>query len=118
VRAKPPLPAISGLFGKPTVINNVISLASVPIILRAVLRFIATTVWVARAALYRYNSRAISNLVVWSRKPSVSRLREMLYDFGGGTRSGREIRAVQVGGPLGAYLPNHNSIRRSITKPF
>ena len=105
VRAKPPLPAIQGLFGQPTVINNVISLASVPIIL-------------ARGASYyrdygvgRSNGtlpfQLAGNLKHGGlvEKAFGLTLRELLYDFGGGSASGRPLRAVQVGGPLGAYLP-------------
>ncbi len=105
VRAKPPLPAISGLFGMPTVINNVISLATVPVIF-------------ARGADYYKNfgmGRSRGTLPI-QLAGNVKRgglfekafgitLRELLVDIGGGTRSGRPIRAVQVGGPLGAYLP-------------
>lgn len=104
VRAKPPLPAISGLFGKPTVINNVITLASIPDILaygadsyhefgvgrsRGTLPF-------QLAGNIRYGGLV--------EVPFGLTLRELLYDFGGGARSGRPLRAVQVGGPLGAYL--------------
>ena len=105
VRAKPPLPAISGLFGQPTVINNVISLASVPIIL-------------ARgAAFYRdYGMGRSRGTLPIQLAGNIKRgglvekafgvtLRDMLTTFGGGTASGRPIKAVQVGGPLGAYLP-------------
>jgi formate dehydrogenase iron-sulfur subunit len=105
VRAKPPLPAIAGLFGKPTVINNVISLASVPIIL-------------ARgAAYYRdYGVGRSQGTLPFQLAGNLKQgglvekafgltLRELLFDFGGGSASGRPLRAVQVGGPLGAYLP-------------
>jgi formate dehydrogenase iron-sulfur subunit len=105
VRAKPPLPAIEGLFGKPTVINNVISLASVPIIL-------------ARGAAFYKNygmGRSLGTLPMQLagnirhgglvEKAFGVTLRELLMDFGGGTASGKPIRAVQVGGPLGPYLP-------------
>ena len=105
VRAKPPLPALEGLFGLPTVINNVISLASVPIVL-------------ARgAAFYQHHGMGRSrgslpmqlagNLRYGGlvEKAFGVTLRELLYDFGGGSASGRPIRAVQVGGPLGPYLP-------------
>jgi len=105
VRAKPPLPAIAGLFGQPTVINNVISLASVPIIL-------------ARgAAYYRdYGMGRSHGTLPFQLAGNLKRgglveaafgvtLRELLYDYGGGSASGRPLRAVQVGGPLGAYLP-------------
>lgn len=105
VRAKPPLPALQGLFGKPTVINNVISLASVPIVL-------------ARGALYYKNfgvGRSHGTLPFQLagnvrhgglvEKAFGLSLRELLFDFGGGSASGRPIRAVQIGGPLGAYVP-------------
>jgi len=105
VRFKPPLPAIKGLFGKPTVINNVMTLASVPVVL-------------ARgAAFYRDFGVGRSNgTLPFQVTGNVKRgglvekafgvtLRELLYDYGGGSASGRPIRAVQVGGPLGAYLP-------------
>ena len=105
VRFKPPLPAVSGLFGKPTIVNNVISLASVPIILDK------------GGAYYRDygmgRSRGTLPLQLAGniKRPGLVEvafgltLRELLYDFGGGSASGRPIRAVQVGGPLGSYLP-------------
>jgi formate dehydrogenase iron-sulfur subunit len=105
VRAKPPLPAIVGLFGKPTVINNVISLAAVPLILARGAAFYRDcgigrsrgTLPFQLAGNIRYGG-----LVEIAFGPT---LRQLLYDFGGGTHSGRPIRAVQVGGPLGAYMP-------------
>jgi formate dehydrogenase iron-sulfur subunit len=105
VRYRPPLPAIKGLFGQPTIINNVISLASVPIILQR------------GAAFYRdYGMGRSRGTLPIQLAGNIKRgglvekafgvtLRELLYDFGGGSASGRPIRAVQVGGPLGAYLP-------------
>ena len=105
VRFKPPLPAISGLFGKPTVINNVITLASVPIILdRGAEYYRDFGLGRSRGTLPIQLTGNIRHggLV---EKAFGSTLRELLYDFGGGSRSGRPIRAVQVGGPLGAYLP-------------
>jgi formate dehydrogenase iron-sulfur subunit len=105
VRYKPPLPAIEGLFGKPTVINNVISFATVPIILERGANF------------YRDfgagNSRGTLpiQLAGNSKRPGLIEtslgvtLREIVHDYGGGTASGRPLRAVQVGGPLGAYFP-------------
>jgi len=105
VRFKPPLPALAGLFGKPTVINNVITFASVPIILD-------------RGAAYYQNfgmgrSRGtlpmqLAGNVKCGGLVEIAfglSLRELLYEYGGGSLSGRPIRAVQVGGPLGAYLP-------------
>jgi formate dehydrogenase iron-sulfur subunit len=105
VRAKPPLPALAGLFGRPTVINNVLSLATVPIILD-------------KGAAYYHDygmGRSRGTLAV-QLAGNVKRgglielafgatLREILVDYGGGTASGRPVKAVQVGGPLGAYLP-------------
>jgi len=105
VRSKPPLPAIEGLFGKPTVVNNVISLASVPVILDK------------GAAFYRdFGTGRSRGTLTIQLGGNVKRgglietafgmtLREAIYDFGGGTASGRPVRAVQVGGPLGAYFP-------------
>jgi formate dehydrogenase iron-sulfur subunit len=105
VRFKPPLPAIAGLFARPTVVNNVITFASVPFILEH------------GAAAYRDHGMGRSRgTLPLQLAGNIARgglvekafgltLRELLYDFGGGTRSGRPIRAVQVGGPLGAYWP-------------
>lgn len=105
VRAKPPLPAIKGLFGKPTVINNVMSLATVPIILAK------------GAAHYRdYGMGRSKGTLPFQLAGNLKQgglveyafgvtLRQLLVDFGGGSASGRPLKAVQVGGPLGAYLP-------------
>jgi formate dehydrogenase iron-sulfur subunit len=105
VRAKPPIPALEGLFGRPTVVNNVITLASVP--------------WVLAHGAQAYAEHGVGR----SRGTSVFQLAgnvkqggivetgfgvtlgELVEGFGGGTASGRPVRAVQVGGPLGAYLP-------------
>ena len=105
VRAKPPIPALEGLFGRPTVVNNVITLASVP--------------WVLANGAQAYAEHGVGR----SRGTSVFQLAgnvkqggivetgfgvtlgELVEGFGGGTASGRPVRAVQVGGPLGAYLP-------------
>ncbi len=106
MRAKPPLPAIRGLFGKPTVINNVLSFASAPWILAhggkayaeyGVGRSRGTQPF-QLAGNVRYGG-----LVELALGPTIRRLVE---DFGGGARSGRKVRAVQVGGPLGAYFPD------------
>lgn len=105
VRAKPPLPAISGLFGKPTVINNVISLASVPIILARGADFYRDYgMGRSRGTLPIQIAGNIKRGGLVEKAFGVT-LREMLTTFGGGTASGRPIKAVQVGGPLGAYLP-------------
>ena len=105
VRAKPPLPAISGLFGQPTVINNVITLGSVPDVLaQGATAYRDLGCGRSRGTLPFQLAGNIKygGLV---EVPFGLTLRELLYDFGGGSRSGRPLRAVQVGGPLGAYLP-------------
>ena len=105
VRAKPPLPAIAGLFGQPTVINNVISLATVPIILaRGAAFYRDYGMGRSRGTLPIQLAGNVRQGGLVEKAFGVT-LREMLHEFGGGTRSGRPIRAVQVGGPLGAYLP-------------
>jgi len=105
VRAKPPLPAIKGLFGKPTVINNVITLASVPIILaRGATFYRDYGMGRSRGTLpFQLAGNVLRGGLV--EKAFGLTLDELLNDFGGGTASGRPIRAVQVGGPLGAYVP-------------
>ncbi|MEY4909838.1 MAG: hypothetical protein RL260_3556, partial [Pseudomonadota bacterium] len=105
VRAKPPLPAIEGLFGQPTVINNVLTFAAVP------------TILAQGADFYRgYGVGRSTGTLPFQIAGNVKRgglverafgltLRELLFDFGGGTASGRPVKAVQVGGPLGTYVP-------------
>jgi formate dehydrogenase iron-sulfur subunit len=105
VRVRPPLPAVRGLFGCPTVVNNVISLATVPVIFER------------GADYYREfgsgKSRGTLPLQLGGNlrrgglveRAFGLRLDELLYDYGGGSASGRPLRAVQVGGPLGAWLP-------------
>jgi formate dehydrogenase iron-sulfur subunit len=105
VRAKPPLPALVGLFGKPTVVNNVLTLGTVP----AILADGADTY----AALGTGRSRGTQ---VFQLAGNIARggivetafgitLADLVHDLGGGTASGRPLRTAQVGGPLGAYLP-------------
>jgi len=105
IRYRPPLPAVAGLFSKPTILNNVITLASVPIIFEK------------GAAFYKnYGMGRSRGTLPFQLAGNIKRgglvekafgltIRELLYDFGGGSFSGRPIRTVQVGGPLGAYLP-------------
>ncbi|PXW26651.1 formate dehydrogenase beta subunit [Paraburkholderia caballeronis] len=105
VRAKPPLPALAGLHGKPTVINNVITLATVPII------------FAKGAAFYKdFGMGRSRGTLPFQLAGNIKQgglvelafgvtLRELLVGYGGGTASGRPARAVQVGGPLGTYLP-------------
>lgn len=105
VRFKPPLPAIKGLFGRPTVINNVISFASVPVILdRGAAFYRDFGVGRSRGTLPIQLAGNLRRTGLVETAFGLT-LRELLEDFGGGSWSGRPIRAVQVGGPLGAYLP-------------
>jgi len=105
VRAKPPLPAHVGLFGKPTVVNNVLSMATAPMIL--------ADGGAAYHALGMDRSRGTIPLQIAGNVkyaglcevPFGLKLGEIVNDIGGGTLSGRPVRAVQVGGPLGAYVP-------------
>jgi formate dehydrogenase iron-sulfur subunit len=106
VRFKPPLPALQGLFAKPTVINNVITFASVPIILDRGAEFYQHFgMGRSRGTLPMQLAGNIKQGGLVEIAFGMT-LREILYDFGGGSFSGRPIRAVQVGGPLGAYLPD------------
>lgn len=105
VRFKPPLPAIKGLFGQPTVVNNVISLASVPIILdKGGDYYRDFGMGRSRGTLPLQLAGNIKHGGLVELAFGLT-LRELLYDFGGGSATGRPIKAVQVGGPLGAYLP-------------
>jgi formate dehydrogenase iron-sulfur subunit len=105
VRFKPPLPALAGLFGKPTVINNVITFASVPIILERGAPFYQHFgMGRSRGTLPMQLAGNIKQGGLVEVAFGMT-LRELLYEFGGGSLSGRPIRAVQVGGPLGAYMP-------------
>ena len=105
VRFKPPLPAIAGLFGKPTVINNVITLASVPIIFaNGAAHYRDFGMGRSRGTLPIQLAGNLKYCGLVEKAFGVT-LRELLYDYGGGSASGRPSRAVQVGGPLGAYLP-------------
>jgi len=105
IRVRPPLPAIKGLFGLPTIVNNVISLASVPAILERGAAFYQNYgAGKSRGTLPIQLAGNIKHGGLIEKAFGVT-LREILYDFGGGSASGRPIRAVQVGGPLGAYMP-------------
>jgi formate dehydrogenase iron-sulfur subunit len=105
VRAKPPIPALAGLFGQPTVINNVLTFAATPWILTH-----------GAQAYKNYGSGRSTGTLPFQLAGNIARgglvelafgvtLRELVFDYGGGTASGRSVKAVQVGGPLGTYLP-------------
>ena len=104
-RAKPPLPAHAGAFGQPTVVNNVLTLAAVPDILAK-----------GYGIFHSYGRKQSRGTMPFQLAGNIKHgglvevpfgltLRQLIEDFGGGTRSGRPVRAVQVGGPLGAYFP-------------
>ncbi len=105
VRAKPPLPAIEGLFGQPTIVNNVLSLAAIPFIMAE-----------GGEAYSEYGRNRSKGTLPFQLAGNIDKgglielpfghtLRQLIDDFGGGTASGRPVKAIQVGGPLGAYLP-------------
>ncbi len=105
VRAKPPLPAHKGLFGCPTVINNLVSLASVPAILAEGSAFYRDFgMGRSRGTMPIQLAGNIRHAGLFEAGFGLT-LGELVNDIGGGTRSGRPVRAVQVGGPLGAYFP-------------
>ncbi|MBL8881763.1 MAG: NADH-quinone oxidoreductase subunit NuoF [Hyphomicrobium sp.] len=104
VRYKPPIPAIEGLFGKPTIINNVMSFAAVPIIIAKGGEFYKNYgVGRSRGTLAFQLAGNIKQGGLVEKAFGVT-TRELIEKWGGGTASGRPVRAVQVGGPLGAYL--------------
>jgi len=105
VRVRPPLPAINGLFMKPTIVNNVMTFASVPTIIHQGAEFYKNFgMGRSRGTLPLQLAGNIKRGGLIERAFGVS-LRELLYDYGGGSATGRPIRAVQVGGPLGAFIP-------------
>jgi len=105
VRAKPPLPAHKGLFGRPTVINNVISLATVPVILAEGAAFFRDFgMGRSRGTMPIQLAGNIRHGGLFETAFGVT-LGELVDEIGGGTATGRPVRAVQVGGPLGAYFP-------------
>jgi len=105
VRAKPPLPALQGLFGKPTVVNNVISLASIPVIMdRGAAFYRDFGVGRSHGTIPIQLAGNLKNGGLYETAFGLT-LGQLVNDIGGGTISGRPVKAVQVGGPLGAYFP-------------
>ncbi|HEV7658869.1 MAG TPA: NADH-ubiquinone oxidoreductase-F iron-sulfur binding region domain-containing protein [Allosphingosinicella sp.] len=105
VRAKPPLPAHQGLFGQPTIINNVLTLAAVPFILAEGAKAYADYgMGRSRGTMPIQLAGNIRNGGLFETAFGIT-LGELVNEIGGGTLSGRPVRAVQVGGPLGAYFP-------------
>jgi formate dehydrogenase iron-sulfur subunit len=105
VRAKPPLPAHKGLFGKPTVINNVLSLATVPVVMdKGAAHYKNFGVGRSRGTMPIQLAGNLKYGGLYETAFGIT-LGELVDKIGGGTRSGRPVKAVQVGGPLGAYFP-------------
>ena len=106
VRAKPPLPALEGLFGCPTAVNNVLTLAAVPHVLSEGGAALYASLGLERSkgTMPIQLAGNIKHGGLYETAFGIS-LRELVYDVGGGTASGRPVKAVQVGGPLGAYIP-------------
>jgi formate dehydrogenase iron-sulfur subunit len=105
VRAKPPLPALEGLFGKPTVVNNVLTLAAVPWILaHGGDAYAAFGMGRSKGTMPVQLAGNVKHGGLFEVAFGIT-LGELVHDIGGGTDSGRPVRCVQVGGPLGAYIP-------------
>src|SRR5712672_1811200 len=105
VRAKPPLPAHKGLFGRPTVINNVLSFAAIPFILGGGAKAYADYgMGRSRGTMPIQLAGNIKHGGLFEKAFGIT-LRDAIYEYGGGTHTERPLRAVQVGGPLGAYFP-------------
>jgi len=105
VRAKPPLPALEGLFGKPTVVNNVLSLSTISIIFENGAEAYADFgMGRSRGTMPFQLAGNLQQCGLVELAFGVT-LNELLNDFGGGTASDKPLRAVQCGGPLGTYLP-------------
>ncbi|WDF72314.1 NADH-ubiquinone oxidoreductase-F iron-sulfur binding region domain-containing protein [Novosphingobium sp. KACC 22771] len=106
VRAKPPLPALEGLFGCPTVVNNVLTVAAIPHILSegGAAEYAALGVDRSLGTKPIQLAGNIKHGGLYETAFGI-RLHDLVYTIGGGTASGRPVKAVQVGGPLGAYIP-------------
>ncbi len=105
VRAKPPIPALHGLFGEPTIVNNVLTLGTVPMILaQGAAAYQALGADRSRGTQVFQLAGNIARGGIVERAFGIS-LKELVESYGSGTRTGRPVRSVQVGGPLGAYFP-------------
>lgn len=105
VRAKPPLPALVGLFGQPTVVNNVLTLAAIPYILDSGAKAYADYGCGRSRGTLAFQLAGNINQGGLVELAFGTTLEQLLQQFGNGTASGRPMHAIQVGGPLGAYLP-------------
>ena len=104
IRPKPPLPALEGLFGKPTVINNVMTLAAVPMVLAdGAAAYQGLGIERSRGTQVFQLAGNIAQGGIVETAFGIT-LGELIDTYGGGTRSGKPVKTVQIGGPLGAYL--------------
>ena len=107
VRAKPPLPALEGFLGRPTVVNNVISLATVPVIFeRGAEHYASFGLGRSRGTIPVQIAGNVRHGGLFETAFGMP-LGQLVNEVGGGTASGRPVKAVQVGGPLGAYFAPH-----------
>ena len=107
VRAKPPIPAIEGVFGTPTVVNNVLTMASVPSIMaRGAQEYAALGMGRSQGTQVFQLAGNVARGGIVEKAFGISAA-QLVHEFGGGTLTGRPVKAVQIGGPLGAYLPAH-----------
>jgi formate dehydrogenase iron-sulfur subunit len=105
VRVRPPLPAIKGLFDQPTVVNNVVTLATVPVILaRGAAFYRDFGLGKSRGTVMLQLAGNVKNGGLVERGFGLT-VRELVFRYGGGSATGKPVRAAQIGGPLGAYLP-------------
>ena len=105
VRAKPPIPALKGLFGLPTLVHNVLTLASVPLILAKGAQFYRDYGMGRSLGTMPFQLAGNIRHGGLVERAFGLTLRELVEDYGGGTASGRPLKAAQVGGPLGAWVP-------------
>ncbi len=105
VRAKPPLPALQGLFGQPTLVHNVLTLASVPVILARGAQFYRDFGMGRSLGTMPFQLAGNIRHGGLVERAFGLTLRELVEGYGGGTASGRPLKAAQVGGPLGAWVP-------------
>lgn len=104
VKVKPPIPAISGMFGKPTIVNNVLTLGSVPFILSKGAKAYADFGQGRSKGTQPFQLAGDIKQGGLVEKAFGVTMDELINEFGGGTHTGRPIKAVQAGGPLGGYL--------------
>jgi len=103
-RPKPPFPANKGLFGRPTLINNVETLANVPLIIRKGYEWFSSMGTETSKGTKTFALTGEVNNTGLIEVPMGTTLREIVFDIGGGIRNGKKFKAVQIGGPSGGCL--------------